>query len=152
MLRSWTMFSSILALLLICSYVEQINSENILVVAFTGSRSHKNAFEPLYFELARRGHKLTVIHPVKSDYTDKNMKEINGPTFESMMENSSVEPPNIFNLRIQNLKIRTPINPIVVPLLSGVCAQYYEMPEVQAVMKQKFALVFLPSHMVSSRS
>lgn len=140
--------SLLLALLTISCHVGEVDSENILVLSFFGSKSHRNAFEPLYIELAQRGHKLTVIHPVKSDYTNKNIKkEINGPNFEESNHDSS-SVPNIFDLRLKNLKPRTPIHPLIIPLLQGVCANYYEMPEVQAVMKQKFALVILSSHMV----
>ncbi|OXA55872.1 UDP-glucuronosyltransferase 2C1 [Folsomia candida] len=143
----------ILALLTL-TQIEKVSSEKILVVAFSGSKSHKNAFEPLYIELARKGHQLTIIHPVKSGYTDKNMKEINGINFEDILEKEMAagdpngEPPiNIFDLRLKGLKIRTPINPVIIPYLQKACESYYEMEEVKAVMKQKFALVFVSSHM-----
>lgn len=140
-----------------------ISTENILVVAFTGSQSHKNAFEPLYLELAKRGHKLTIIHPIKSNYNSENIKEIKGKTFEELeadeklqnQENSkkpksskNSEHPNFFEMRLNGVNARTPIVPFVIPMITQACESYYQMPEVKDVLRQKFALVFIASHMV----
>jgi hypothetical protein len=141
-------------LFLIFLLSQVISSERILSVSFFGSRSHKNAFEPLYIELAKRGHQLTIIHPVKSGYNDKNMKEINGVGFEGLKQDHSQKEakllPNMFEMRLQGIQILSPISSLVVQIIQQSCTTYYAMPEVKAVLKQKFAVVLISSHMVKN--
>jgi glucuronosyltransferase len=138
-------------LISISSLVHISHCENILALAFFASKSHKNVFDPLYIALAQRGHTLTVVSPIKSSYHPQlKMKEINGPGMEEIMQSSSNDStslPDIFNLRSYGLNVGTPINPILIPLLTKACELYFEMAEVKALLKQKFALVFIPSHM-----
>jgi len=139
----------VLALILALALIQsKVVSERILVLTFFGSKSHKNVYEPLYHELARRGHDLTIVSPVKSGYTDKNMKEINGLSMEEVMKmDTSAPPPNVFNLRMSNLKIRTPLHPALISAYERGCRSYFEMPKVSALLKQKFALVLVSSFM-----
>jgi hypothetical protein len=54
----------------------------------------------------------------------------------------------MFDMRLQGQRVRVPISPFITSYIQMSCASYYEMPEVKTVLKQKFALVFMGSHMV----
>lgn len=68
----------LLIFLLVASRISSINSANILGVITTPSYSHQAPFQPLWRELALRGHQVTVIttDPQKNA-SIKNLKEIN---------------------------------------------------------------------------
>jgi glucuronosyltransferase len=135
-----------------------VNSENILVLSFFSAKSHKLIFEPLYMALAERGHNLTVVSPIKSSYpAHLHMREINGPDVHQVMplltKNGSLlmslskAPPDFFYSRATGFRIVAPINPTLIPYLAKQCELYYEMAEVKDLLKQKFDLVFVSSHM-----
>jgi len=130
-----------------------IYSENILVVSFFASKSHKNVYEPLYIKLAERGHSLTIVSPIKTTYplpASKNIKEINGINMHEVIDivnNKTNKSPDPFDLRASGIRLSTPINPFLIPYFEKTCELYYAMPEVKALLKQKFALVIISSHM-----
>jgi glucuronosyltransferase len=126
-----------------------VNSENILVLSFFSAKSHKNVFEPLYMALAERGHNLTVVSPIKSSYpAHLHMKEINGPDFHKVIPNNgSSATLDFFYSRTVGFRIVIPFNPTLDFYLAKQCELYYEMPEVKDLLKQKFDLVFVSSHM-----
>lgn len=142
-------FLTFFAITTICSgfLLKPVSSGRILALSFFGSKSHKNAFDPLYIELARRGHQVTVIHPAKTGYSSKNIREINGPSWEETRAQIP-DYPNMFELRLKNQHGKRPIDPQVGGLLAMACPVYFKMPEVQAVLKEKFDLVFVQSHLV----
>lgn len=115
-----------------------VNGEKILVLEFLSSKSHKNVYDPLIFELAQRGHSMTVISPYNSPKPHKNIRDIIGISEKDIA--SLV--PNMVQLRLEN-KVSNPFENLT--MHETVCRAYYELPEVKAITKEKFNLVIVSS-------
>jgi glucuronosyltransferase len=88
--------------------VKVVDSENILVVAMISTKSHKITYLPLLEELANRGHKITIVSPIKADKETKNIKEIFTIDMNEMMDKI-----DIYKMKEENQQM----NPFMVSLL-----------------------------------
>ena len=119
---------------------QEINSARILSVAFMSSRSHKITYEPLLYELAARGHDLTIVAPFISGKPRKNVREILTIDFEKYAE--SIKVPNMFEMKERGEQL-TPIQ--MADIFADVCIKTYDLPHVQALLKEKFDLIIMPA-------
>lgn len=111
---------------------------NILVIAFFSTQSHKITYMPLIERLGERGHSISVVSPIKPLKEMKNVKEIY--TFDSerlLYEEDKFDP---FKVKEggQRMDPSQLIN-----VVFQICNQSYDLPEVQALFKEKFDLIFL---------
>lgn len=63
-------------LLIFASNLFFVQSANILATMSFGSKSHSIFFNPLFHELAKRGHEVTLITPFPTGVKIPNFKEI----------------------------------------------------------------------------
>lgn len=70
-------FSLIRNCILILSFVCVVNCANILAYFFFPSKSHQYVFQPIWKELALKGHNVTVITPEPLNEQIPNLREIN---------------------------------------------------------------------------
>lgn len=109
----------------------------ILFLSPVATKSHKNVFDPLIDALARRGHELTVISPMKSSKVD-SVKEIVPADLEAVMGTMK----DAFLLREEGpLSFLTSINLTSIDIT---CTIMYEMEEVKWIMAhEKFDLILV---------
>ena len=102
---------------------QEVDSARILSVAFVSSRSHKITYEPLLYELAARGHQVTILAPYISGKERKNVREIQTMDQEAFYERVGM--PNMFEMKEKNEQI----NPIMMgKWFDGVCRETYDQP------------------------
>jgi len=113
-----------------------VSSERILVLAFFSSQSHKITYMKLLEELASRGHEIAVISSQKPLKQVPNIKEIFTFDFEESMGG------NFDQMKMKEEGRQ--LNPFaIMPHTIATCEKIYQMPEVQAVMKESFDLIFM---------
>jgi len=123
------LLSSVLLFQIVCT-------EKILVVTFFESKSHKITYMGLIEELAKRGHEITIVSPVKAMKEIKNVKEIFTIDLEKGMLGSRF---NVFEMKEK----KTSLNPfMLVDEFGAVCRQSYDLPQVKELINQKFDLIF----------
>jgi len=114
-----------------------VSSERILVLAFMASKSHKITYMKLLEELASRGHELIVVSSQKPLKEVPNIKEIY--TFDYEEE--------IMGGHFDQMKMKEEgrqLNPFaIMPHTIAACEKTYQMPEIQALMKESFDLIFM---------
>ncbi|CAG7733558.1 unnamed protein product [Allacma fusca] len=128
-------FSKFLALFLL--YLSVGQSSKILTVTFFASKSFRNAFDPLFFELAERGHNVTIVSPINPSQKHANIREINLPPKEiQSLETSKFS--NFFERR----KEKEVTNIILAgPIILDSCRQFLEMKAIQELISEKFDLI-----------
>ena len=102
-------------------------------------------YEPLLIELANRGHQVTVVNPYKSQRVEpiKNYREVTGVEF--IVEGSN-------SIKFFELKINAtvaPENPFLFlqPTIQARCPMFWELDEIQKLLKQKFDLILMENFM-----
>jgi len=114
------------------------SSEKILSLAFVATRSHKITYEPLLRELASRGHEVTVVSPIPATKKVKNLREIF--TFDADAQFAKL--PDLFKSK----EAGEEPNPFqMVDMFKTFCEQSYDLPEVMALLDEKFDLVMVES-------
>ncbi|CAG7833787.1 unnamed protein product [Allacma fusca] len=120
--------------------LENVSGAKILAISFMSSKSHKITYEPLLRELARRGHEVTAIGPIKSK-DEKNFKNIQ--TFDP--EELYKKDPNFFDIKLAlPAWVDALFNPYLLMggLMGELCQDSYKLPQVRQVLNEKWDMVF----------
>ena len=121
-----------MALIALLSALEAFSGK-VLVLAPLASQSHRNVMSGLYSGLAERGHEIVVVAAGNPSKPVKNVKEI---IFQENL--------NFFgNLSMFELRRGGPMLWLTIDFsnLLDYCRKFYENPEVQKLLSEKFDLV-----------
>ena len=111
----------------------EAQSGRVLVLVPLASQSHRNVMSGLYAGLAERGHEVVVVASGKPSKPQKNVKEI-----------IVVENPNWFgNISQMDMRSGGPLVWLRIDFshINTYCRQFYEHPEVQKLLSEKFDLL-----------
>jgi hypothetical protein len=124
----------VLCLAFLAGLTQPVYSGKILSVAFMSSKSHKIVYEPLLFELAKRGHEVTIVSPVPAKKQIKNVRQ-----FLTVDETETMkEIPNMFEMKESGKKL----NPfLMIGWFDKLCRDTYDLPLIKELMKEKFDLI-----------
>lgn len=114
-----------------------VDSARILVLIPLSTKSHTFGFEPLYHELAARGHAITIV----TNYPRSNV----GPNLRYIMNFNTenvVAKMNPFQSRLDGRAINSFD---LTPLYETMCHHTYENPEVTNLLKEDFDLIIINS-------
>ena len=132
--RQCTLATCALSWFLCASIVPEASAAKILSVAFISSKSHKITYEPLLYELAARGHEVTIVAPYISGKTRPNVREIQTSEWnESKMG-------NVFDRKLRGEQLMNPF--IVLDMILETCSATFDMPHVRQLLDEKFDLIF----------
>lgn len=129
---------SILISLVIAVNFISVDSDKILVISFFSSKSHAITYKPLLEELAKRGHEITVVSPVKPTKTVKGIKEVFTIDVDEIMRKLF----NTFEMKEKGLQMDFKA---LFNMVTDVCNKSYQIPEVKEIVNQKFDLIFTKS-------
>ena len=115
------------------------DSAKILSVAFISSKSHKITYEPLLYELAARGHDVTIANPFVSGKNRTNVREIRTIEYSEEMMG------NLFEKKLRGEEIVNPFK--LIDVLYKNCEGTYDLPAVRQLIDEKFDLVFVSALM-----
>ena len=118
-------------LALLCAL--EAHSGRVLVLVPLASQSHRNVMSGLYSGLAERGHEVVVVASGRPSKPVKNVKEV---IFEENL--------NFFgNLSTIEIRQRGPMVWLTIDFshIFNYCRKFYENPEVQKLLSEKFDLV-----------
>jgi len=133
----------IAAVLLCISFPEIASGSKILSVSFVSSKSHKITYERLLYELAARGHEVTILSPiVSSKKPTKNIREILTMDAEAFQEKFFKEEGHMdFYEMIEKGEQLNPFS--MLKMIGSACNVTYDLPHVQELLKEKFDLVIM---------
>lgn len=110
----------------------------ILAVEFFSSKSHKITYMSLLEQLGLRGHNITVITPIKGTKKMENVSEVLSLNWEEVMAAEFEQ--DLYRMKENN----EDANPfLMVPLFSKICEETYDLPQIQALLDEKFDLIFM---------
>lgn len=101
-----------------------------------GTRSHRIAFDPMFYKLASAGHHLTILSHSPNKTPHENITEIQGKTVEEIL-GAVVDP---FEDRLQN-RVMDAFS--LGPVFTMVCHHYYAKPQVQHLLNSSFDLIII---------
>lgn len=117
-------------------YGHTVNCANILVISFFSTKSNKITYLPLIERLGERGHNITIVSPVKPIKEMKNVKEIVTVDIDKILYDKDFD---AFDMKEKG---QTAFSSSVFTINYQVCNETYGMPEVLALLKEKFDLIF----------
>jgi len=120
------------------SFLPSVDSANILYVAFISVESHKITYEPLLEALAARGHQVTELSPHASSRHVPNLTRILTMDVKELLDKHNPD----YRLLEKKPGYDNPRRPS--DLIGLGCNLTYDLPQVQAVLQQRYDLVLLP--------
>jgi glucuronosyltransferase len=117
-------------------FVPPATSGRILVLSLFTSKSHKITYMNLMEELASRGHQLTIVSSLKPFKVIPNVTEVYTYDTDKVMQ-SGVD---FYDMKARGEQI----NPFtMISTHQEICETSYDLPQVQAILKQKFDLIIM---------
>lgn len=114
--------------IILAFFVGHICSYNILIMLPFGSRSHKNALDPIAEVLGQRGHQVTLMAPLAETKEMKGVKNVHLKIVEGIMSN----PPSFFEMGAMD---GSAFLDKMVIFTRDICNATYQEPEVQSIIK-----------------
>jgi len=132
---------SVISSIILSSNVPPSSAAKILAVTFFSSKSHKITYMPLLEELAKRGHEVTMITPVKADKLLPNMTEIFTFDLEEKMDKFK-DDHDMYEMKAKGQMM----NPfLMLDAFGDICKWSYELPHIKEHFSKnpKYDLVFV---------
>nr|AHX56950.1 UDP-glycosyltransferase 211G1 [Strigamia maritima] len=110
---------------------ENLYCYNIIHIFPFAPRSHKNVFDPLITELAKRGHNVTIVTSYKNSHPEKNINEI-FIEHSSSFENSKFQQDLFSSVNRHPLATMSLFKKIFLPMCTG----YLQHPKIKQLLNE----------------
>lgn len=141
---------AVLSVLCILCISEQVIGAKILAIVHVPSYSHQVPFRPLWIELHKRGHEVTLI---AADHTPN----INSTTFRQIVVDEAykvMRDLNYVNARLKNVTWLDFMKKYMLPAMKCVMGEIFNHPEVRQLYapgsKEKFDVVLIEMYYASA--
>ncbi|CAL8116945.1 unnamed protein product [Orchesella dallaii] len=119
-----------LLLLLLSTFT---TAHRILTLLLVAGRSNMNYFDPIHYELAKKGHQITVISPTPGLVKHPNIKELPGLDFSKMVQ-GMIKEETFFEMRLAGERMASPF---LIEKFTRDCDAFHQLPSIQKIIKDQ---------------